>query len=166
MGEEVEGELCQVSRRRRRARRAPRRAQSPIRSSRKGKTVRANRMDGKRGVTDAEDDGVRQVDVLEIALPGRVAVLELLHREGEVGDDEEEHCYVEGHRVPDSLKVGLEPQEASLAPDVQAPLVGQLVEHSYNLPVLGFLRVAFFRLLPELPVVEGARDPFPRLLPI
>ena len=77
-----------------------------------------------KGITEAEDDGVSQVNVLEVVLPVRVIVLELLHREDKVGDNEKKHDSVETLRIPDALKVRLEPQKPVLALELQAAFGG------------------------------------------
>ncbi len=48
-------------------------------------------------VTNAEYDGVGQVNILEKKLLGWLLVLKLQHRENEVGDDEEKHTDVESN---------------------------------------------------------------------
>ena len=67
------------------------------------------------GVTYAENDGVDQVDPLVVRLLGGVLVLELLHREDEVGDDEDEDAEVEGERIPNALKISLKQPKSVLA---------------------------------------------------
>ena len=47
-------------------------------------------------LTEGEDDGVDEVDLLEKGLPLRVGILELLHGEDEVGDNKHKHNKVEG----------------------------------------------------------------------
>ncbi len=50
---------------------------------------------GRAGVTYAEENGVGHINSLEKALSAWVVVLELLHGEDEVRDDEEQHGQVE-----------------------------------------------------------------------
>ncbi len=52
--------------------------------------------------------------MLEKGLPRGVVVLQLLHGEDEVGDNEHKHNEVEGERVPGAAQPHLHPQEPRL----------------------------------------------------
>ena len=80
-----------------------------------------------RGVWGAygEDDGVGEVDLLEEGLPLRVGILQLLHGEGEVGDDEHQQNEVEWDRIPSDPQLPLQPQEPRLPRRLQLPPRGE-----------------------------------------
>ena len=63
--------------------------------------------------------------MLEDGMPGRVGILELLHGEDEVGDDEHEHGDVEGIRVPRTPQPPLQPQESHLPRQRNLPAMSE-----------------------------------------
>ena len=84
--------------------------------------------------TNAEQDGVGHIDSLKKALPAWVVVLELLHSENEVRDDEEQHDHVERKGIPDFLEESLQSDESGLAAEVHLPLNSQFREHFRHFP--------------------------------
>ncbi len=75
--------------------------------------------------TYGEDGGVGEVDLLEEGLPLGIGILELLHGEDEVGDDEHEQSEVEGIRVPRAPQIPLQPQEPRLPRRLNPPPRGE-----------------------------------------
>ena len=80
--------------------------------------------------TDCEQDCVREIEPVEVWLPGGVVVLHLLHGKNEVGYDQGEDCEVEWDRVPYHLQQLLKSGEQVFPFKVSAVL-RSLVDHAF-----------------------------------